>query len=178
MTKNDTYLEMLMQQALEGDKRAYAELLRETAHFLKPFLKQKLSAENEVDDLLQDILLSIHKVRHTYDGLRPYKPWAYAIARYRLLDYLRNHYADNLRSALDMSELENSLQNNVTEYRISYESISGEIHKLPEKQALIMQMMHQEGYTAREVAEKIGMTEAAVKVAAHRAYKTLRHQLE
>ncbi|MCB1985146.1 MAG: sigma-70 family RNA polymerase sigma factor [Burkholderiales bacterium] len=178
MTKIATDLEMLMQQALAGDKRAYAELLRETALFLRPFLKQKLSAENEVDDLLQEILLSIHKVRHTYDGLRPYKPWAYAIAKYRLLDYLRVHYADRLRSAIDMSELENALQDNVTEYRISYESISGEIRKLPEKQALIMKMMHQEGYTAKEIAERIGMTENAVKVAAHRAYKALKHQLE
>ena len=178
MTKIASDLETLMQQALEGDKHAYAELLRETAHFLRPFLRQKLQADSEVDDLLQEILLSIHKVRHTYDGMRPYKPWAYAIAKYRLLDYLRVHYADRLRSAIDMSELENALQDNVTEYRISYESISGEVSKLPEKQALIIRMMHQEGYTAKEVAEKIGMTESAVKVAAHRAYKTLKHQLE
>lgn len=178
MTNTGTNLETLMRQALEGDKRTYAELLRETARFLKPFLKQKLSAENEVDDLLQEILLSIHKARHTYDGLRPYKPWAYAIAKYRLMDYLRNHYADHLHTAKDMSELKDSLQDNVTEYRISYESISGEISKLPGKQALIMQMMHGEGYTAKEVAEKIGMTESAVKAAAHRAYKTLKHQLE
>lgn len=178
MTKSATDFETLMQHALEGDKRAYAELLQETAHFLRPFLKQKLSTENEVDDLLQEILLSIHKARHTYDGLRPYKPWAYAIAKYRLLDYLRNQYTDHLRSALDMSELKNSLQENATEYRISYESISGEIRKLPKKQALILQMMHQGGYTAKEVAEKIGMTETAVKVAAHRAYKALKHQLE
>jgi RNA polymerase sigma-70 factor (ECF subfamily) len=61
---------------------------------------------------------------------------------------------------------------------MSYESISGEVQKLPEKQALILQLMHQEGYTAKEVAEKIGMNESAVKVAAHRAYKVLRERLE
>jgi RNA polymerase sigma-70 factor (ECF subfamily) len=38
--------------------------------------------------------------------------------------------------------------------------------------------MHQEGYTAKEVAEKTGMTESAVKVSAHRAYKILRERLE
>ena len=131
-----------------------------------------------MDDLLQEVLLSIHKARHTYDGLRPYKPWAFAIARFRLLDYLRSHYADRLRSAVDVSEVENTLQDDVTECRIDYESINRKIHKLPEKQAFILQMMHQEGYTAKEVAEKIGMTETAVKVAAHRAYKAIRQQLE
>jgi RNA polymerase sigma-70 factor (ECF subfamily) len=38
--------------------------------------------------------------------------------------------------------------------------------------------MHQEGYTSKEVAEKMGMTESAVKVSAHRAYKVLRKKLE
>jgi len=168
---------MLMRQTLDGDKRAYSDLLRETAYFLRPFLERKLNSRNEVDDLLQEILLSIHKARHTYDGKRPYRPWAYAIAKYRLLDYLRIHYADNLFSAIELSEVENSLQNYVKEYRVNYESISESICKLPEKQAQILRMMHQEGYTAKEVAKKTGMTESAVKVAAHRAYKMLKKQL-
>jgi RNA polymerase sigma-70 factor (ECF subfamily) len=171
-------LESLMRRSLEGDKRAYAELLRETARLLRPFLSRRLSFESEVDDVLQEILISIHKARHTYDGKRPYKPWAYAIARFRLRDYLRMHYADQLRHAVDISELENSLHEDVTESAFSYESISGEVHKLPEKQAAILQLMHRDGYTSKEVAEKLGMTESAVKVAAHRAYKVLKRKLE
>lgn len=171
-------LEALMRQALAGDRHAYTEVLRETSRFLRPFLSKRLNYNNEVEDLLQEILLSIHKARHTYDGERPFKPWAFAIAKFRLLDYLRSHYADHLRHAVDLSEVENILPEHVTESALSYESIRGEIHLLPEKQATILQMMHQQGYTAREVAEKIGMKESAVKVAAHRAYKVLRKNLE
>lgn len=178
MMEESVDLEELMRQSLEGDKRAYAELLRETARFLRPFLSNRVSFDSEVEDLLQEILISIHKARHTYDGQRPYKPWVYAIAKFRLHDYLRMHYADQLRHAVDITELENNLHVDVTESAISYESISGEIHKLPEKQAAILQLMHQEGYTAKEVAEKLGMTESAVKVSAHRAYKVLRQKLE
>lgn len=174
---NDNLAE-LMRQALAGDQRAYAELLRETARFLRPFLARRLSADSEIDDLQQEILISIHKARHTYDGLRPYKPWAYAIAKFRLQDHLRTHYADQLRHAADISELENNLPADVTETAISYESISGEIEKLPEKQAAILRLMHRDGYTAKETAQKMGMNESAVKVAAHRAYKTLRQKLE
>lgn len=171
-------LEALMRQSLAGDKLAYAELLRETARLFRPFLSRHLSFESEVDDLLQEILISIHKSRHTYDGKRPYRPWAFAIAKFRLRDYLRMHYADQLRHAVDISELENILQEDVTKSAFNYESISGEIHRLPGKQAAILQLMHQDGYTAKEVAEKLGMTESAVKVAAHRAYKVLRQRLE
>jgi len=77
-----------------------------------------------------------------------------------------------------LSDVEESLSEHVTETAINYESISGEVQKLPEKQATILQLMHQEGYTAKEVAEKMGMNESAVKVAAHRAYKVLRNKLE
>lgn len=178
MTDNSDNFEALMKQSLSGDQRAYAELLRETSRLLRPFLAKRLSFTNEVDDLLQEILISIHKARHTYDGERPYKPWVYAIAKFRLQDYLRAHYADQLHHAVDYDELEESLQEPVTETDFSYESISGEVQKLPEKQAAILQLMHQDGYTAKEVADKLGMNESAVKVAAHRAYKILRSKLE
>jgi RNA polymerase sigma-70 factor, ECF subfamily len=178
MAEPNPDLEALMRASQNGDKRAYAELLRESARLLRPWLARRLSFESEVDDLLQEILISIHKARHTYDGRRPYRPWVYAIARFRLQDYLRAHYADQLRHAVDIGDLENILHEDVTESPIDYESISGEVQKLPGKQATILQLMHQEGYTAKEVAAKLGMTESAVKVAAHRAYKVLREKLE
>lgn len=88
------------------------------------------------------------------------------------------HYNDELRHAVDVAEVAHELPENVTETAISYESISGEIRKLPEKQMTILQLMHQDGYTAKEVAAKMGMNEPAVKIAAHRAYKLLRKKLE
>jgi RNA polymerase sigma-70 factor (ECF subfamily) len=178
MTEQNDDLEALMRQALAGDQRAYADLLTRTARLLKPFLSRRLRFANEVDDLLQEILISIHKARHTYDGQRPYKPWAYAIAKFRLLDHLRAYYADQLRDAEDYDELEEILPNDVTETGLSYESISAEVERLPEKQATILRLMHHDGYTAKEVATKMDMNESAVKVAAHRAYKILRERLE
>lgn len=178
MAEQDDNLEALMRRSVAGDQQAYARLLLETARLLRPFLARRLSVSSEVDDLMQEILLSIHKARHTYDGDRPYKPWAYAIAKFRLLDHLRTHYSDRLRHAVDFDQLEESWDEHVTETGMSYESISGEVQKLPEKQATILRLLHQEGYTAREAAEQLGMTESAVKVAAHRAYKLLRKRLE
>lgn len=178
VTETSDNLATLMQQSLNGDAQAYAALLKETAALLRPWLAKRLYAGSEVDDVLQEILISVHKARHTYDGGRPYKPWVYAIAKFRLQDHLRAHYADHLHGAEDLSELEEILPDDVTESGFSYESISGEVDKLPEKQAIILRLMHRDGYTAKEVAEQIGMNESAVKVAAHRAYKVLRERLE
>ena len=106
--KTDNF-EGLMILSLHGDQQAYASLLKETSRFLRPFLAKRLSFTNEVDDLLQEILISLHKARHTYDGKRPYKPWVYAIARFRLQDHLRARYSDQLRHAIELSEVEESL---------------------------------------------------------------------
>jgi len=167
----------LMKDALAGDGKAYAELLRETARQLRPYLSKRLNQQADVEDVLQEILISIHKARHTYDGTRPYGPWMYAIANFRLKDRLRKHYADPLSRAAEIEVAENISANDVTESEFTYESISGEIAKLPTKQATILQLIHAQGYTAKQVAERMGMNESAVKVSAHRAYKILKQKL-
>ncbi len=171
-------LELLMRQSLAGDQRAYTQLLRQTAKLLRPYLSRHLSAANEVDDVLQEVLISIHKARETYDGLRPYKPWAFAIARYRLQDHLRSLYGDHLAQAVNIDEMENQLAEDVTEPALSYELISEAINKLPPKQAAILRLLHKDGYTSSEVARELGMSVSAVKVAAHRAYKVLRATID
>lgn len=178
MTADAQELENLMKLALNGDKRAYETALRQCASLLKPFIAKRLNHKHEIDDVLQEIILSVHKARHTYDGQRPFTPWLYAIARFRLKDYLRLHYKDHLRQAEELTGKEQISAADVTESGIAYESIREDIRQLPEKQATIIELMHGEGYTAKEVAHKMGMSESAVKVAAHRAYKILRKKLE
>lgn len=168
---------MLVRQALAGDKRAYAIALEQTAALLRPYLAKRMSNLNAIEDVLQEILISIHKARHTYDGGRPYLPWVFAIANYRLKDYLRTYYADRLRHAAELTEAHNISASDVTESNFTYESIKEEIQRLPGKQPMILYLIHGEGYTAKEVAAKIGMTESAVKVTAHRAYKVLKKRL-
>ena len=173
----ESTIEPLMRRALAGDEHAYAQVLRATATMLRPYIARRINQASEVEDVLQETLISIHKTRHTYDGKRPYKPWAFAIAKFRLADYLRQHYADQLRHAADLDEAEFIFASDVTESGLSYESIKDEIDQLSGKQPAILHLLHREGHTAKEVAGKLGMTETAVKVAAHRAYKILRKKL-
>lgn len=165
-----------MRDALAGDKRAYAAALEHCVRLLRPYLSRRVADRAAVEDLVQEILISVHKARHTYDANRPFAPWLFAIAQYRLKDFLRARYKDRLHYAADISEME--IGEDVTESAFSYESIKEEISQLPEKQATILELMHHEGCTAKEVAARMGMTESAVKVSAHRAYKILKTRLE
>ena len=171
-------LEMLMRRAQSGDAKAYHQLLKETAGILRGYLRKWLKNPAEAEDVLQEVLISVHKARHTYDGNRPYKPWLLGITRFRLAEYWRRAYNDRLRQAVDLTEAENNLAAPVTESGAGPEYIVAAFKELTAKQAEIMRLMHIEGYTAKETGEKLAMSEGAVKVAAHRAYKILREKLK
>lgn len=175
-TPSPTSPEALMRSSLNGDGRAYAALLQQVSTMLRPYLAKRLQ-KADVEDVLQEILISIHKARHTYDGQRPFKPWAFAIARFRLNDHWRAHYGDELAGAAELEAAEYVAAQDVTESPLTYEDIKGEIARLPGKQAQILTLLHRDGYTSKEVAARMNMTETAVKVAAHRAYKILRQRL-
>ena len=77
----------------------------------------------------------------------------------------------------DVEELENILAD-VTDETSNNESIDEMLEDVAPQNKEILTMMHVQGYTAKEVAERIGMNESAVKVAAHRAIKKIRTKLK
>lgn len=168
----NTELTALMQKSQAGDTQAYNQFLEEISRLLSRFLAKRMT-EADIEDVLQEILISIHKARHTYDGKRPVLPWVMAIARFRFTDYLRQHYASMLHATVDLADIENMLVD-VTFQEDSHESINDMLDVLPDKQKKILTLMHVEGYTAKEVGTQFGMSESAIKVAAHRAYKVIR----
>jgi RNA polymerase sigma-70 factor (ECF subfamily) len=179
MQEGSPNFDELMRRARDGDRRAYADLLRGIAPLLRAFIGRRVSAAGDVDDIVQDILLSIHRAGHTYDSDRPFKVWMFAIARHRLNDYLRARYrsAKNL-PAVPLDRAGEIAAEDVTEGAELREYLLMMLDMLPEKQRRIVTMMKLEGRPAQEVAAALGMSVSAVKVAAHRAYKALALQAE
>lgn len=169
--------EALMRAAQAGDSAAYQALLRESSQMLRPWLFKSLRSASDADDVLQEILISVHRARHTYDGQRPYAPWLFAIARFRLQDFLRRLYRDKLRGAADITEMADFFAAPVTEEGQGDEYIKETLAQLPKKQAMILEFIHLQGMTAEETGKRIGMSATAVKVSAHRAYKKLHEKL-
>ena len=80
---DDRALASLMRAAQAGDAKAYVELLRTVTPRVRQVVRSQrrfLRAE-DIEDLVQDVLLSLHAVRSTYDPQRPFMPWLLAITR-------------------------------------------------------------------------------------------------
>lgn len=174
VTPVDKYatLTTLFRSGLEGNQADYARFLTSITPLLKRMVGKRLGG-SDVDDVVQEILISIHKARHTYDGARPIMPWLASIAKFRITDHLRKHYTQRQDKTVDIADLENILTD-VTEDGSDRESMDELLEGVPENHKRILTLMHVEGYTAKEVGTQMDMNESAVKVAAHRAIKKIR----
>jgi len=172
-----TLLDEKIKLALDGDEKSYSDFLTEVSMILRKYLTKKIFQSDDREDVLQEILLSIHKARHTFDCERPVKPWVMAIATYRINDYLRAHYKKKENEVTDFDSISNFFEQDVTNSGVASE-LESIVNTLPEKQKKIVYMMKIEGYSVKEVAAAMGMSESAIKVSAHRSYKLLRKKME
>ena len=164
----------LMLRAQGGDAQAYKRLLREVTPFLRNFLMRRLFNKENVEDIVQEVLMAVHAVRHTYRPEQPFERWLYGIARHKVLDAMRRHYRRDVNEILDETgETFSFLVANKGD-----EGVVQDIHKalaqLPERQRKVITMAKIEGHSLAEVAKAMDMSEAAVKVTVHRAYKTMK----
>lgn len=179
---NSPTLESLMQAAQAGDMRAYERLLREITPKLRQIVRKRrqfFTAE-EVEDQVQEILLSIHAVRATYDPDRPFMPWLSTIAHNRLIDSARRFYRGK-SNEVQMDELPVTFADDWTnieneEYR-DPEELSIAIKSLPEGQRKAIEMLKLREMSLKEAAASSGTTIGALKISIHRAVLNLRKAL-
>lgn len=174
-SSHEERLRHLFRLSETGDEDAYRLLLAEISGVVRAYLIRRMPRADDVEDVVQEVLVSVHKSRHTYDGARAFLPWLYAIIKFRFTDYLRHHYSRSASNHVDIDAIAEIPMPDVTSEEVLPEGVSEALAKLPEKQRRLLDLLHVEGYTAKEAGRMLGMNESAVKVAAHRIYKKLRN---
>lgn len=166
-------LRTLLLLGLAADAVAYQRFLKQLSAHLRAFLRRRLAQRpDEVEDLVQETLLAIHNQRHTYRPEMPVTAWAHAIARYKLIDWLRAHRVkEALNDPLDdASEL---FASSDSEAALAKRDLGQLLQTLPDRQRLPIVHVKLEGLSVVETAQLTGMSESAVKVGVHRGLKAL-----
>jgi RNA polymerase sigma-70 factor (ECF subfamily) len=164
--------------ALQGDQTAYHSFLERTAVELRSFVartgKLRFASPDKADDLIQEVLLSIHRKRDLYSPRMPILPWIYAIAKYRWIDGLRSE--GRVPKTVDWDEeIEASLWNPVEEEPLAAASLAAALlEPLSDRQKQILVMAKSEEVPLAEVARRFGMSLSAVKLTIHRAIRSIR----
>ncbi|WP_380178387.1 sigma-70 family RNA polymerase sigma factor [Kalamiella sp. sgz302252] len=158
----------LMARAQAGDREAYNQLLKAMVPAIRAFARKKIADEALVEDVIQETLLAIHRVRHTYDPQRPILPWMAAITSARAIDALRqrgrNHEVqDESALTLQPAEPERELPD-----------LDGYLQNLPARQREIVESVHLREQSLAQAAAETNMSVSAVKSLLHRAMLNLR----
>jgi RNA polymerase sigma-70 factor (ECF subfamily) len=162
-----------MAGAQQGDRRAYEELLTLLAREARGFVGRRVGWAEWAEDVVQEVLLTVHRARATYDPTRPFAPWFYAIASSRLVDALRARRRLALREVVDDDAVARREAPRAETHALS-DTLAHAVAGLPRVQREVVSLLKYEDLSVREVARRLGMSEAAVKTTAHRGYKILR----
>lgn len=175
----DQRLAALMTAAQDGDGQAYAGLLEEITALLRRTVRGRSPylQPGDVEDRVQDILLSVHEARATYDPARPFMPWLMAIARNRMADEARR-YARRAAHEVGVDEPPETFSgaeaNTPAEAAVDSLALRDAIEQLPPVQRKVIEMVKLREKTHAEASQATGMSVAALKITVHRAVKQLR----
>lgn len=164
-----------MVAGLDGDGAAHAQLLATLGGYLRAHFRRRLGAGSaDVEDLVQETLIAVHLKRGVYDRGQPFTPWAYAIARYKLLDHYRRLGARRHVPLDDAGELFSSENPEEGAVRRDIDKLLG---KLPRRQRDLLRDVKLTGLSMEEAAARGGMSVSAAKVSVHRSMKRLEKEV-
>jgi RNA polymerase sigma factor (sigma-70 family) len=164
----------LMAKIQEGDQEAYRQFLNEIGPLLFNYVKRRVFNPEMVSDVYQEVLLTLHKARFTYEPSRPLGPWLFTVARNSILDAL----GKNRKFAEREVPTETLPESTAVE---ADGSLGDELHQALKSLSPIhreaVELLKIGGLSLEEAAQELKISVAALKVRAHRGYEQLRKLL-
>jgi RNA polymerase sigma-70 factor, ECF subfamily len=179
----DEHWSQLMARAQNGDGRAFECLLREIVPSIRVTVRRWHHAPDRVEDVVQEVLLAVHRAKHTYDSARPFRLWLAAIARRRAIDALRR--SSRSRAAEICSAAADSFCQSFADRAVegfegawaTADHLSRAIANLPATQREAIELIKLRDMSLADAAKLTGRSVVALRVNTHRALKSLRQGL-
>ena len=170
-SERDKHWGELMDQSLEGNSGAYQRLLVLLTVSVRNAVRGRARfAGLEAEDVVQEVLLALHLKRNTWVRGTPLSPWVAAIARNKIVDALRRR---GRRPEVPIEEVLETLWVEETYGEEQAHDLERALSKLNTRQREVVRAVSLEGRSALEAAQRLQMTEGAVRVTLHRSLKVL-----
>jgi RNA polymerase sigma-70 factor (ECF subfamily) len=166
----------LLTAAQQGNAEAYRLFLTSILPFVRAVVRKRCRSEDLVADVVQDVLLTIHRVRHTYEPGRPVKPWLSAIAARRSIDAMRRRGRIGAREVHNEPAFETYAdpQANREEAGDSVRMLAQMTGSLSKGQKEAVDLLKLKEMSLAEASALSGQSIASLKVNVHRAMKKMR----
>ncbi len=159
-----------------GDEAAYSRALSEIARLVRARVRRRLGwAANDVEDVVQEVLLSVHLKRATWDEARPVSPWVNAFADHKVIDAIRRRGREGhlMASSVTVEAIAELVPASEPERDEIGLDLDRHLAELPTREQEVVRGLTLHGRTVRELASSLGMKEGTVRVALHRGLKRL-----
>ncbi|MGE0863473.1 MAG: RNA polymerase sigma factor [Vicinamibacterales bacterium] len=170
-------LKLLMVASQHGDRTAYEALLQGLGHVVRLYVCRRVGNTPWADDVVQDVLMSLHRARQTWNPERPFAPWFYAVLKSRMIDAIRQHRrTSDWEEPMDVTPPVVWSQTAEAE-TIARADLAQAMRQLSPAQRVVIERLKLQEMTVKDVALETGLSEANVKVIAHRGYAVLKRFL-
>jgi RNA polymerase sigma-70 factor (ECF subfamily) len=170
-----------MAAAQGGDRAAYETVLRDCVPIVQRIARHQGAAADFVDDVVQDVLVTLHGARATYDPSRSFVAWLTAITQRRTIDILRKRGRRGAREVYAPLAAETYAAPDNPELDAVRHDDAARLHafvdELPAGQREAVQKLALEEYSLDDASKSTGRTKTSLKVNLHRAIKTLRGRM-
>jgi RNA polymerase sigma-70 factor (ECF subfamily) len=164
----------MMTASIAGDEVAYRRLLEDIGRSVRSMARGAFAragvGDADIEDAVQETLLAIHLKRHTWDPDQALAPWVYAIARHKVVDALRRR---GRRRVEPLENFEEFLAAPEGEDPHALSDARKLLETLAPRQRDIVTSISLDGQSISATAARLKMSEVAVRVALHRALKSL-----
>jgi RNA polymerase sigma-70 factor (ECF subfamily) len=182
LISRDQALAALMRRAQLGSEGAYAQLLQELPPLIGRMVRRQMAyaSPSDQEDVSQEVLLSIHAARASYDPARPFIPWLKAIVMSRAIDFMRRqkrHAAGQILTDAMADGIADEAAGEAVNRYDAVDALQRAIRALPARQRSAIELLKLREMSLREAAAASGMSISALKASVHRAVRTLRVSL-
>lgn len=176
MSTADTHI---IEKCIAGDKAAWGQLYKQWAPYCCGIIRRYGLAEDRVADLLQEIFIQVFVHLKKYDPERAeFKWWLRKLAVNKILMALR---AEKSRTSSKVVNMDEAIDFNSKELsildRLSYNDLLGLIKTMPDSYRLVFNLNVLDGYSHKEVASALSISEQNSRIRLNRAKIWLRDKL-
>jgi RNA polymerase sigma-70 factor (ECF subfamily) len=164
-----------------GDATAFHRLYAALGPVVRRYLRSVARDDARVDDLVQETFLQLHRARRTYNPERPVIPWALAIARHVFLMECRVRKRKYDPAAVEFDEhvvvAEAGVGRGPDDAILARDALRRSLASLTPGTRRVVLMHHVQGWSFREIGERLGIKSAAAKLRASRGMNALRSRV-
>lgn len=178
--RHDSDVDRLAVRARDGDRQAFEALVHRLVRPALAAAWEFVPTREDAEDIVQDAFARTWREFDRYDATRAFAPWFFTILRNVARNASRRDRRWNMVSFTDdaiAAEAHDTIQEPDTFDRLDMDRVNAALDELSPMQRACFRLTEMEGFASAEAAAMLGISDATVRVHAHRARNALRARL-